>query len=70
MSLSTLDSNPAPVSRFVGPARGLVLELDVNRLAGRLGGGGHHLAAGARLRVGVDEAKRQVLAVLTDVTRA
>ncbi|MCI0363974.1 MAG: DHH family phosphoesterase [Phycisphaerales bacterium] len=37
---------------------------DVNALAGRFGGGGHVHAAGARLKLSADEAKKKVLASL------
>ena len=39
---------------------------DVSRLARRLGGGGHTMAAGARMDVGLAEARRAVLDALED----
>lgn len=43
--------------------------VDVNAVSGRLGGGGHARAAGARVAMGVDDAKRALLAAL-DAGRA
>jgi phosphoesterase RecJ-like protein len=46
------------------PTAGEANWTDVNRLAQRFGGGGHVFAAGARLEVSLDEAKRILLAAL------
>lgn len=40
--------------------------IDVNEVCRKFGGGGHRQAAGARLKLGLDEAKRQVIAAITE----
>lgn len=43
--------------------------LDVNQLAGALGGGGHAQAAGVRLDLPIDEARGRLLGALLDILR-
>jgi phosphoesterase RecJ-like protein len=48
------------------PGPGLI---DVNDICRKFGGGGHRQAAGARLKVGMDEAKRLVSAAILDALK-
>lgn len=52
----------AKISLRSKPGSGMI---DVNRVAARLGGGGHANAAGARLECSVDEAKARLIKALT-----
>lgn len=43
--------------------------VDVNEICRKFGGGGHKQAAGARLKLGMDEAKRQVIAAISEALK-
>lgn len=51
----------APVTKISLRSKGGPNLIDVNAIAGRLGGGGHTQAAGARLNCGLEEARRRLL---------
>jgi phosphoesterase RecJ-like protein len=62
--LSQTEPGVTKVSFRSKPVTAETPALDVNRLARQFGGGGHVFAAGARLPVALDEARRRVLAAV------
>lgn len=67
--LSELEPGLTKVSMRSKAVEPLERPVDVNRMAQRLGGGGHLHAAGAKVRAPIEEAHRLVSRLLTDALR-